>query len=73
MADKIQDTSTTNQDENTTEITWSLEEARKLAQELLKDFPSGNKKGSCIMPAPKRSQAEKRLDIPESLKTNDKV
>ena len=50
---KTQDTSTMSQDRNSTEDTWNLEKAREYMQSLLKDIPSGNKKGSVIMPAPK--------------------
>ena len=50
---KTPDTLTTNQDKQSTENTWNLEKAMKLAQELLKDFQPANKKGSVIMPAPK--------------------
>ncbi len=51
---KTQGASTMNQDKNATETSWNLEKARKLAQSLLKDFPQGNKKGSCIRPVKKR-------------------
>ncbi len=36
------------QDNNSTENVWNLEKARKLSQELLKEFPEGNMVGSMI-------------------------
>ena len=51
---KTQDISTTQQDKNSTDNTWNLEKARAFAQELLKDIPSAQRKGSVIIPVKKR-------------------
>jgi hypothetical protein len=51
---KTQDTSTTPQDKNSTDNTWNLAKARAFAQELLKDIPSAQRKGSVIIPVKKR-------------------
>lgn len=51
---KTQDISTTEKDKNATDDTWTLEKARELVRELLKDVPWGNKTGSVIWPVRKR-------------------
>lgn len=51
---KTQDISTTEEDKNATDDTWTLEKANALAAELLKDFPTVRKTGSVIWPVRKR-------------------
>ena len=40
-------------DRDAKEDDWTLEKARALLNELLKDIPVGHKKGSCIIPVRK--------------------
>ena len=51
---KIQDTLITDEDKKSTKIDWSK------IKEALKEFPVGNKTGSCIMPAPRRKPSAKQ-------------
>lgn len=57
---KTQDTLTTMQDKTSINDSWTLEKARALARELLKDFPLGHKTGAVvIIPAPRRYSSAK--------------
>lgn len=57
---KTQDTLTTMQGKTSINDSWTLEKARALARELLKDFPLGHKTGAVvIIPGPRRYSSAK--------------